>query len=230
MIAFHRDHFHDTPYYTGEGIAAGPFNNPYRWRPVGFEIEGDTLSYAWERPISQPQTAFSFITQARSWLPDPVGGICWYGLDDNYSNAFMPLYLGMSAMPASLTTGNPIEFDWDSSYWVFTLVANYAYGLYSYMIEDIQKVQREIEHRAHTMVPAIDLAAMSLHETDPKIMEAYLTDFSVNFAEYAVDRWRELGHTLFVKYNDRYIRQTETLKPWPGSIGYPQDFLKRAVE
>lgn len=230
MIAFHRDHFHDTPYYTGEGIAAGPFNNPYRWRPVGFEIEGDTLSYAWERPISQPQTAFSFITQARSWLPDPVGGICWYGLDDNYSNAFMPLYLGMSGMPKSLTTGNPIEFDWDSSYWVFTLVANYAYGLYSHMIEDIQEVQREIEHRAHTMVPAIDLAAMSLHETDPGIMEAYLTDFSINFAEYAVDRWRELGHTLFVKYNDRYIRQTETLKPWPGSIGYPQDFLKRAVE
>jgi dipeptidase len=231
MIAFHRDHFHDTPYYTGQGIGAGPFGNPYRWRPVVFQLEGDEeTAYSWERPISQPQTAFSFITQARNWLPDEIGGICWYSLDDNYSNAYMPLYLGMNEMPRSLTTGNPIEFDWDSSYWVFTLVSNYAYGLYNYMIQDIKEVQQEIEHRAHTMTTAVDMAAKSLYETDQAIMEEYLTDFSVNFAEYAVERWRQLGGKLFVKYNDGYIRQTESLTPWPNSHGYPDDFLRRAVE
>ncbi len=230
MIAFHRDHFHDTPYYTGEGVGAGPFGNPYRWRPVVFKLEGDDTDYSWERPISQPQTAFSFITQARNWLPDEIGGICWYGLDDNYSNAYMPLYLGMNDMPRSLTTGNPIEFDWDSSYWVFTLVSNFAYGLYNYMIQDIQKVQQEIEHRAHTMTAAVDMAAKSLYETDKDIMKEYLTDFSVNFAEQAVERWRQLGGYLFVKYNDGYIRQTEALTPWPSTFGYPEDFLRRAVK
>lgn len=230
MIDFHRDHFHDTPYYTGQGIGAGPFGNPYRWRPVVFRIDGDETDYSWERPISQPQTAFSFITQARSWLPDEIGGICWYGLDDNYSNAFMPLYLGMNEMPRSLVTGNPIEFDWDSSYWVFTLVSNFAYGLYNYMIQDIKKVQQEIEYRAHTMTAAVDMAAKSLFETDKTVMAEYLTDFSVNFAEQAVERWRQLGGYLFVKYNDGYIRQTESLTPWPGTFGYPDDFLRRAVK
>jgi dipeptidase len=230
MIAFHRDHFHDTPYYTGQGIGAGPFNNPYRWRPVVFQLDGDETSYSWERPISQPQTAFSFITQARSWLPDALGGIVWYGLDDNYSNAFMPLYQGMHTMPPSLTRGNPIEFDWDSSYWVFSLVANYAYGLYSHRIQDIQQVQQEVERRAHVMVPAVDMAARTLYETDPGIMADYLTDFSLNFAENTVEAWRQLGQKLFVKYNDGYIRETESLTPWPGVLGYPQEFLRRAVD
>ena len=230
MIAYLRDHFHNTPYYTRQGFAAGPFGNPYRWRPVFFQLEGDTTDYAWERPISQPQTGFSFVNQARSWLPDPIGGICWYSLDDNYSNAFMPLYMGMNEVPRSLVTGNSVDFDWESAFWVFTLVANHAYSLYDLMIEDIKEVQQEIEHRAHAMTAAVDLAAKSLYQTDQAMMAEYLTDFSVNFAEYTVDRWRKLGYLLFSKYNDGYVRQEQTLTPWPSGIGYPEEFYRRAVE
>ncbi len=233
MIDFVRDHFHDTPYYTGEGFAAGPYNNPYRWRPLFFELEDDEeeITYTWERTISQPQTGFSFITQARNWLPDEIGGICWYSVDDTYSNAFMPLYIGMDDTPKSLVTGNSVEFDWDSAYWVFNLVANYAYGLYSYIIEDIKQVQEEIESRAHTMTGAVDLAAKQLYENDNKeMLVEYLTDFSVNNAEYTVERWRELGYYIFAKYNDRYIREGDDITDWPVGVGYPQDFFRRAVD
>jgi dipeptidase len=230
MIAFVRDHFHGTPFYTGEGIASGPYNNPYRWRPIFFQLEGDTVNtYAWERTISQPQTGFSFISQSRSWLPDPIGGIFWYGLDDTYSNAYMPLYMGMTKPPQSLITGNVIDFNWESAFWVFNLVANYAYALYNHMIVDIQEVQQQIENRAIAMTRAVDVAAKTLYETDKKIMEEYLTDFSVNNAEYTVQRWRELGHHLFSKYNDRYIRTSTELRPWPEGVGYPQEFLRQAV-
>ena len=232
MIGFVRDHFHDTPFYTGEGYAAGPYNNPYRWRPIFFELEDDEeeMRYSWERTISQPQTGFSFISQARNWLPDPIGGIFWYGVDDTYSNAYMPLYMGMMKPPKSLITGNIIDFDWDSAFWVFNLVANYAYGLYSYIIEDIKEVQVDVESRSHAMTKAVDQAALALYETDKDIMKEYLTDFSVNNAEYTVQRWRELGYHIFSKYNDRYIRTEDDLRPWPEGVGYPQDFLRRAVE
>lgn len=231
MINFHRDHFHDTPYYTGEGISAGPYGNPYRWRPVFFELEGDTTRYGWERPISQPQTAFSFISQARSKYPDKIGGICWYSVDDTYSNAWMPLYLGMNKVPPSLKKGSPVEFDWESAYWVFSLVANFAYGLYDQIIPDIQKVQAEIENRAITMVSAIDKAAMELYNlNDKELLEDFLTDFSYNNAEYTTQKWRDLAEYIFVKYNDRYKRTEMRIDAWPRPIGYPQDYLKRAVE
>lgn len=228
MIGLVRDHFHDSPYYTAEGFDAGPFNNPYRWRPIYFEL--DDQKYAWPRTISQPQTGFSFISQSRNFLPDPIGGIYWYSVDDTYSNAYMPLYMGMQKAPKSLATGNIVDFDWDSAFWVFNLVANYAYGLYSYIIEDIQEVQQEVENRSHTMTKAVDMAAQSLYETDKEMMHEYLTDFSVNNAEYTVERWRELGYHIFSKYNDRYIRSEDKLRPWPQGIGYPEEFKRQAVE
>lgn len=229
MIALVRDHFHGTPYYTRQGFAAGPYESPYRWRPVVFSLEGDSLQYSWERPISQPQTAFSFVTQSRNWLPDAVGGICWYSVDDTYSTVFVPLYMGMKKMPVSFRTGSPLEFDWNSAYWVFNKVANHAYPHYSLMIPEIQKVQLELETRAHGMAGAVDHAAKALFETNPDMMHEYLTDFSVNMAEGVVERWRRLGNHLFVKYNDGYIRQTDSVRPWPQGMGYPDEFKKRAI-
>jgi dipeptidase len=232
MIWFVRDHFHGTPYYTGEGFAAGPYSNPYRWRPLFFRLDGDEddMMYSWERTISQPQTGFSFIAQSRSWLPDPIGGIFWYGVDDTYSNAYMPLYMGMTEPPKSLITGTIFEFDWNSAFWVFNLVSNYAYGLYSFIIEDIQEVQQEVENRAHALTKAVDVAAKALYETDQQVMHEYLTDFSISNAEYTVDRWKDLGYYIFAKYNDRYIRTSTEYRPWPEGVGYPQDHLRRAVE
>lgn len=228
MIGLVRDHFHDSPYYTAEGFDAGPFKNPYRWRSIYFELDGQ--KYAWPRTISQSQTGFSFISQSREFLPDPIGGIFWYGVDDTYSNAYMPLYVGSQRVATSLATGNIVDFDWDSAFWVFNLVANYAYGLYSHIIGDIQEVQQEIENRAHTMTKAVDMAAKELYETDEEMMLEYLTDFSVNNAEYTVERWRELGYHIFSKYNDRFIRTNDELRPWPKGVGYPEEFYRRAVE
>jgi dipeptidase len=228
MIGLVRDHFHDSPYYTAEGFDAGPYGNPYRWRPIYFELDGQ--KYAWPRTISQPQTGFSFVSQSRNWLPDPIGGIFWYSVDDTYSNAYMPLYVGSQRPPKSLTTGNIVDFDWDSAFWVFNLVANYAYGLYSYIIQDIKEVQLEVETRSYTMSQAVDVAAKALYETNREMMYEYITDFSVNNAEYTVQRWRELGYHIFSKYNDRYIRTEDKLRPWPQGVGYPEDFKRKAVE
>lgn len=230
VMAFHRDHFHDTPYYTGTGVGAGPYENPYRWRPVFFEIEGDTMNYAWERPISQPQTAFSFISQARGHLPDEIGGICWYSVDDTYATVWMPLYMGMNRVPPSLEGGSPVEFDWDKAYWVFSLLNNFTYGIYNQLIPHIQKAQAEIENRALALVPAIDQGALELNKADKELMREYLTTFSVNNVEYTVDRWRHLAHHLFVKYNDRYERPEMKIDAWPKGLGYPEEYHRRAIE
>jgi dipeptidase len=230
MMNLTRDHFQGTPYDLTEGIAAGPYGLPYRWRPLFFTLEGDTTTFAYQRPISQQQTGFSFVSQSRNWLPDEVGGIFWYGVDDTYSTCYMPLYVGMERAPVSLTTGDINAFDWNSAFWVFNLVSNYAYGMYEFMIQDILKVQRELEERSYQMTRAVDQGAMIFYESDKAMMHEYLTDFSVNNAEYVVDRWRELGYYLFTKYNDRYINDTGGVRPYPRGVGYPEEWNRKAVE
>ncbi len=232
MIAFIRDHFHGTPYFTRSGIEAGPYGSPYLNRPMVFylDVNGESVQFSWKRPISQPQTAFSFVTQSRNWLPDPIGGICWYSLDDNYTNVFIPLYTGMTRAPKSLSIASSIQFDWNSAYWVFNKVANHAYPIYNHVIKHIQEVQAELENRAIGMSRAIEKAALHLGKDNPSLMHEYITDFSVSMAETIVERWRQLGLNLFVKFNDGYIRGTNSIKEWPKGLGYPEEYKRRIIE
>ncbi len=65
-------------------IGAGPFGSPYRWRPLEWKVSGDAnvTEYCNERATSTQQTGFVFVAESRNWLPDPIGGIFWFGVDD----------------------------------------------------------------------------------------------------------------------------------------------------
>jgi dipeptidase len=228
IFAFHRDHFHNTPWYSGQSVAAEPYGNPYRWRPTTFRL--DDKDYAWERPVSQPQTAFSYIAQSRSWLPNEVGGICWYSVDDTYTTVWMPVYLGVSRLPYSLTIADPLQFDWNSAFWTFNLLANYSYEIFNYVAPDIKKEQELLENRSVQMSAAIDKAAAELFRTNRSFMTEYLTDFSTGNADFVVNRWRQFSFEIFSKYNDRYIRDEDGSRPHVKGMGYPVEFRRRAVE
>ena len=231
MISLNRDHFEGTDYDMTKGLAAGPFGNPYRWKPLGWKVEGDTITkYAWERPISTQQTAFTFVTQSRSTLPDAIGGVFWYGLDDTYSSCYMPLYMGMNDIPWAYKNADVTKFSWESPIWVFNLVSNYAYGKYSYIIKDIQIVQKELEGKFLALQPAIEKTALDLSKTNPALATQYITDYSVSQANMVFARWKKLGESIFTKYNDGYINDGKDGGRHPKGVGYGKDFSKRLIE
>jgi len=219
-----RDHYEGTDYDMTKGLDAGPYGTPNRCRPMTWM--GDSVEYAWERPISTPQTAFSFVAQSRSWLPDPVGGVLWYGVDDTYTTCYVPLYCGIDAVPQSFTVGSLDKFSWESAWWVFNFVANFANLKYSYMVPEIQTVQSELEGDFLALQPVVEKTAVDLAKLDPKHMTRYLTDYSVTHAEGVVARWRELGEHLITKYNDGYV-QDENGRP--REKGYPESWLREVL-
>ena len=226
VFALMRDHYEGTDYDMTKGIDAGPYGTPNRWRPITWTL--DSLDfYAWERPISTQQTAFSFVSQSRSWLPDPIGGVLWYGLDDTYTTCYMPLYCGINQVPKSFTVGSVGRFSWESAWWVFNFVANFANLKYSYMIEDIQAVQKEIEETSLALQPFVETTAVDLARRDPRLLTRYLTDYSVSHAELVVSRWRELGEHLITKYNDGYVKDEDGR---PQEKGYPESWLREVLK
>jgi dipeptidase len=225
VFALMRDHYEGTPYDLTKGIDAGPYGNPNRVRPITWMV--DSIEYGWERPISTPQTAFSFISQSRSWLPDHIGGVLWYGLDDTYSSCYVPFYCGIDTVPKSYTVGSLNKFSWESAWWVFNFVANYANLKYSYMVPEIQAVQKDIEGNFFTLQPTVEKTALELARSDQKALTRYLTDYSVKNAEMVVSRWKELGEHLITKYNDGYI-QDENGEPQ--EKGYPENWLREVLK
>ncbi len=225
VFSLMRDHFEGTDYDMTKGVDAGPYGSPLRCRPIDWSIEG--AEYAWERPISTQQTGFTFVSQSRSWLPDPIGGVYWYGVDDTYTTCYVPLYCGITGLPESYTVGSLREFSWDSAWWVFNFAANYANLRYVDMVEDIQAVQRDLEGNLLELQPAVEKTALELYKTDPELMTRYLTDYSVSHAEQVVKRWRALAEHLVTRYNDGYVKDE---RGRPREQGYTEEWLRNVVK
>lgn len=214
VMALVRDHYEGTDFDMTKGLDAGPFGTPNRWRPLYWDDEQENR-YSWERPISTYNTCFSYIGQMRSWLPDDVGGICWFGVDDTYFTCYVPIFVGNTSVPEPFTVGDINHFSWDSMWWVFNFVSNYANVKYSYMIEDIQKVQHDLESNMIREQDSIIQIVKVLSK--PERIEM-LTAFSNSWGDKVHDRWIELGEALLTKYNDGYVKDD---KGKIEEVGYP---------
>lgn len=220
-----RDHYEGTEFDMTKGIDAGPFGCPVRFRGLTWEV--DDVEYSWERPISTQQTGFSFISQSRGWLPDAIGGVYWYGVDDTYTTCYIPLYCSIQDLPKPFTVGDLQRFSWDSAWWVFNFVANYANLKYSSMVKDIQAVQEALEGQFLSLQPVIEKTALELNKKDPELLVLFLTNYSVSQGEMVVKRWIELAEHLLTKYNDGYVKDE---RGRPREMGYPSEWLKEVLK
>lgn len=230
-----RDHYEGTALDWKHDIGAGPFESPYRWAPLEWEV--DSIKYCNERPIATQQTGFVFVAQMRSWLPKEIGGILWFGVDDAAQTVFVPMYCSITEIPECFRQGNGdlYTFSWTSSFWIHNWVSNMVYTKYSYMYPDMKKVQQEIEQKFLDNQERIEKDAfISSIPTDK-----FLTRYSNEQAQYAFNRWKQLGEFLMIKYMDGVVRKekngefirNEYGKPIsPDRVGYPEDYYRRIVK
>lgn len=239
VMAMMRDHYENTELDMNHDLGAGPFGLPYRWRAMTWKV--DSVEYCHERAISTQQTGFSFVTQSRSWLPNPIGGILWFGVDDTYSTCYTPMYCGINEIPECFRVGNGdmLTYSETSAFWTFNLVTNLTYIRYVDMIKDVQKVQSRLENKYVSFVPLIDKAAETLYKTDKAEAQKFITEYSVNEANNMTTEWKKLSQYLLVKYMDGNIKRekdgqferTETgMAPSPIFAGYPEWWLKAIVK
>ncbi len=205
-----RDHYQGTPLDMTNDPGRGPFSLPYRWRPMTWKL--DSATYVHERAISTQQTGFSFVTQSRNWLPDPIGGIIWFGVDDSYSSVYTPIYCGITETPEAFKVGNGdlLNYSPTAAFWIFNQVSNWAYSRYSDMIPIIRKKQAELEGKFIDFTPSVDQAAKAiLDKNGETASRRFLTDYSVNQANGMTSEWKKLYNYLLVKFIDGNIKKEE---------------------
>ena len=224
VIDITRDKYQGTPFDPAEGLRGGPFSNPnYHPRPV--RIGKDT--YNTPRTISVNRAEYTTITQSRSWLPDPIGGIVWLAFGAQDTACYMPLYAGITEIPHSFSIGDHWVFNRESARWAFDYVDFHAQVAYSHALQDIQKAQDEWEKTAIEKVPAIDITAKELSGHDVSLAIKFLTDYCLNNANKVIDAWWELGDQLLVKYNHLSIYDTKERQR--SNLPYPEWWIKEMV-
>jgi dipeptidase len=241
LMAYMRDHFEGTPFDMTEDIGAGPFRLPYRFRPLTWEVDG--VLYCNERAAATQQTGYSFVSESRNWLPDWIGGIFWFGVDDAATSVYTPMYCGIDRIPENFAQGNGdmLTYSPTSAFWAFNFVSNFCYLRYDLMTVDVIKAQSELETKFQNNKEAVDKVALELYNNNPELAREFLTDYSVSMGETTFNRWKELGHYLLVKYMDGNIKQEKDGKflyngmggkvpADPEHPGYPDWWYEKIVE
>lgn len=210
VMGMMRNYYQNTPMDMTKDVGAGPYGSTVRWRPMEWKVDG--VTYIHERAIATQQTGFSFVAQSRSWLPDPVGGIFWFGVDDTYYTVYSPIYCGSTSVPETYAVGNGdmMTFSENAGFWVFNQVTNFAYSRTRLVIDDLQRKQRELEEGYFNETKKVDEYAAALYKKSPKKAIKYLTDYSVNAGNNTVYRWKEFYHFLFTKYMDGNVKEKRT--------------------
>ena len=221
-----RDHYEGTPMDMTTDIGAGGNALPYRWRPMGFEHDGN--KYTNERAIATQQTGFWFVGQSRGWVPDAIGGVNWFGCDDAATSYLTPIYTCINEVPESFRegNGNMITYSPTSAFWMTNRVANACYKAYNIMAPT---VRAEIDAWENSMIEAVrkaDEEALAIYkeeEAKPRKMIArndemrkvydpytkvheYLTAFSLENAQKIFDKWVALEQLLLVKFIDGNVK------------------------
>lgn len=206
IMDFMRNHLEGTELDMRKDPGAGPYECPYRWRPMSYQLDGKT--YVNERATATQQTGFTFVSQSRSWLPNEIGGILWFGVDDAASTVYFPMYASSVRVPHAYAVGNGsmMEFTNKAAFWVFNQVTNFAYTRYNIIHPDIREKQKALESQYKAYVEMVDAGALQTIEQNPQMTIEYLTDFSCNTGNQLVDTWRNFYGYLFARYMDGNVK------------------------
>lgn len=227
-----RDQYQGTDLDITQGTAAGPWHSKLRYGGLSFTL--DSVVYWYPRPTATQQTGWSFVAQMRGYMPEHVGGIFWFGVDDAASTVYVPIYSRCNRIPWCYDERNGDFYNYSatSAFWTFNKVANMAYGKYDAMMQDIVAAQVEWESYFNTLVESIDKNAADMNTTDA---QNYLTTFCGKQAEAVVVSWNKLWEYLLVKYidgqqkkeqNGQFIRNAYGNPVGPNRIPYPEEFLR----
>lgn len=201
-----RDHYEGTPFDVTKDAGSGPYDAPYRPTPLSWKYEGK--SYFNERPISTQQTAGTFVVQMRDFLPNPIGGVIWYGNDDPNMVPYTPVYCCATKAPECYDSkdANDVTFSWDSAFWIQNWVSNMVYPRYSQLFPSLKEARQELELSYASEQTKVEAKAQKLLQESPARAIAYLTDYSAQCAQRMMNRWMNLGKYLIVKFNDQAVK------------------------
>ncbi len=207
-----RDHFEGTPFDVSDqskdknDIGGGIWQMPYRVTPLYFEVDGKKCFN--ERPTSTQQTAWTFVSQMRSWLPREIGGCFWFGNDDPNMVAYTPVYCCTTRQPDCYNGkgADDITFSMDNAFWVENWVSNMVYPRYSALFPDLKQVRDSLEHSYFEQQKTIEDKAAQM---EPAARAKFLNDYTCQKGDEMLKRWRQLAFFLIVRHNDMAVRPVD---------------------
>ncbi len=180
----------------GKGqMVKSPLTTPFPSRAMR-----ELLNITYRRMVARG--GYGMVAQLRSWLPDPIGGVYWYYVDNQYVSAYVPIYAGSVEISESLKEYDPDAYSETSYRWAVDMVDNLLYLRWQQAVEDLRAVRDPLEEGFFKEQSDIDKKALMLYEKDPLEGIIFLSEYSLKCQDDAMEMYRELQKTLITKYTN----------------------------
>jgi dipeptidase len=204
IIAFQRSVFEDTVYdmtwdpaWMVPGAGGKPEKSPMATPFLPAEME-KIMRIRHHRTIATQ--GYGMVAQLRSWLPNGVGGIYWFYVDNPFVSAYVPVYAGVSDVSPFYKTYDYNEFSEDSARWAVDVVEKLMLLRWQEAVKDLWEARDPLENGFFSDQPEVDRKAAELLPKDPAGGSKYLTDLTISRMEKIVRLFRDLRKKLLTKY------------------------------
>jgi len=151
-----------------------------------------------QRTIAIAGCSYSHVIQCRDWLPDEVGAVAWFSFDNPGESPRIPIFSGVTALPASFSICGQARYRTDAAIWSFRETNRLATVNWSKGRALIEPSVQEFEDKAFAELPALEKRVAELVK-DGKNDEAkkFVTEYTNSFAGASMSRWQEMKVTLW---------------------------------
>ena len=176
-------------------LKKSPLTTPFPTRDMR-----ELLDINWRRNVSRG--GYGMIAQLRDWLPDGLGGIYWFYLDNQYTSTYVPIYCGVREISPLYNTYDPDRYSDDSARWAIDFVDNLLYLKWQEAIQDLWKVRDAMEKKFFDEQAAVDEKAAAMYKKSPHKAREYLTLLTKKRMAEVVEMYRDLRNLLISKYTN----------------------------
>jgi len=206
VIAFQRSLFEGTiydmtldkawqiPKSEGKSIIS-PLATPFPTKDMR-----ELLDITYRRMVSRG--GYGMVAQLRSWLPDEIGGVYWFYVDNQYVSSYVPIYAGVEEIHESYKIYDPDNFDERSARWAIDFVDNLLYLNWQNAIKDLRAVRDPLEQSFFENQPSIEEQAMEKGKKRAGDMNQFLTSYTRECMEKTLTMYQNLQKELISKYTN----------------------------
>lgn len=179
------DYYEGTDYDVSRTAYAGDYGNPLNVNNI-------------YRTINLFRTCYLMMANIKSWLPDEVKCLVWYGYGAPDSSFLVPLWPSMTRLPDLYNHGSRYEdFDRTSGWWINSYVQQVASINYNYARPIIQERRDEkMKAQFEEVAELQEKWAAMIEEGKKDEAIAELTEYACTNAEEWYDMWLSLGDEL----------------------------------
>lgn len=170
--------------------------------PFPTEEMRKVLKITQRRNVARARGEYGMITQLRGWLPNEVGGIYWFYVDNAYTSTYVPIYSGVTDVAECYKIYDPAAFQENSMRWCVDFVDNLLYLRWQDAVKTLHEKRDPLEASFFDEQADVDAQALQLLKKNPEEASAYLTKLTIERMEKTHKLFQDLRYDLISKFTN----------------------------